>query len=149
RHRDFQQWSLVGCCLNQGCRRLSAPKYLNTRGRKPAGFMGTARENCLDSRLGFGTPRRWGICGDFGHPPDPLSGPSLIMTLPSWPASRRLTELWAEHRCPRESPLSTTDTSARSAVRVQLLRSGHKLFSRSHLAWRLSKPSMECVSECA
>src|SRR5262249_6371453 len=61
----------------------------------------------------------------------------------------RLTELWAEHRCPRESPLSTTDTSARSAVRVQLLRSGHKLFSRSHLAWRLSKPSMECVSECA
>ena len=46
-----------------------------------------------------------------------------------------------------QAQLSTTDTSARSAVRVQLSRSGHKLFSGSHLAWRFSEPSMECVRE--
>ena len=73
----FQQWSLVGCCPNQSCRKLSAPKYLNTCGRKPPGFMGTARENCLDSRLGFGAPMRWAICGDLGHPPDGLHAQAL------------------------------------------------------------------------
>ena len=52
-------------------------KILDTCGRKPTGFMGTARENCSDSRLGFGTPRRWGICGDLGHPPDGLQAQAL------------------------------------------------------------------------
>src|SRR5215831_15321983 len=75
-HRDFQRWSLAGCCRRQACRRLSAPKYLNTCGRKPKVFMGTAKENCLGSQLGFSTPTRRGICGDL-DPPNALQAQAL------------------------------------------------------------------------
>ena len=51
-------------------RMLSAPrlppvvrtKILEYVREKTDGFMGTAREKCLDSRLGFGTPTRPGCC---------------------------------------------------------------------------------------